>query len=220
MKSKPGLWRTIGGAAAAGLLALAGCESDGGGHLGDGHDFGPNNPDLLVAFGDSITAGSGLADPGSEAYSVKLAGMLGKTVVNRGYPGASSYEGLDRIYSILDDTRPGFLLILFGVNDLIMGYGEEAAADNLRIMIQACRDNKTIPVVATLTPVFGSYRALSSGVRRLNDSINQLCSDLDVPRVDLSGAFEDNPVYLLEDGLHPNDAGHTLMAVTFHDVVK
>ncbi|MFA5343603.1 MAG: SGNH/GDSL hydrolase family protein [Kiritimatiellia bacterium] len=211
--------RLICGGLLGGILALTGCEGGGDSHLGDGHDFGPNNPNLYIAFGDSITAGSGLADP-SDAYSYKLAGMLNKTVVNKGFPGYSSGEGLDVLYPILDDYKPGFVLILFGVNDIIMGYGAEVAAVNLRIMIQACKDNKTIPVVATLTPVFGEHVSFSSGVNRLNGMIFQLCAELNVPLVDLNGAFGDNPIYIQADGLHPNATGQALMAVTFYDVVK
>lgn len=212
-------WRLAPCGLLCGILVLAGCEGGSKGHISDGHDFGPNNPSLYVAFGDSITAGAGLANP-SDSYSVKLAGMLNKTVINKGFPGYSSGQGLDVIYPILDDYKPGYLLILFGVNDLIMGYGEEVAAVNLRIMIQACKDNKTIPVIATLTPVFGGYVGLSSGVGRLNDKIRQISSELNVPLVDLNGAFGDNLIYIQTDGLHPNETGHALMAITFYDVVN
>ena len=219
MKHFPWMGRLICGSLLGGVIALAGCEGSGNSRLGDGHDFGPNNPNLYVAFGDSITAGSGLASP-SDCYSVKLAGMLNKTVVNKGFPGYSSGEGLDVIYPILDDYKPGYMLILFGVNDLIMGYGEELAAVNIRIMVQACKDNKTIPVIATLTPVFGSYAPLSGGVGRLNDKIRQIASDLNVALVELGGAFGDNLIYMQSDGLHPNETGNALMAITFYDVVK
>lgn len=215
------IWRFMGGSLLGVMLALAGCDGgSGGGSLADGHDFGPNNPNLYVALGDSITSGAGLANPGSDSYPAKLAGMLNKTVINAGYPGASSGEVMDAFYNILDDSKPGFMLILIGVNDLIAGYGEEVAAVNIRIMVQACKDNKTIPVVATLTPVFGEHEIWSSGVGRLNDLIHQLCSDLDVALVDLDSAFADNPVFIQDDGLHPNETGHALMAVTFYDVVK
>ena len=130
-------WRLAPGSLLCIGLTLAGCEnSSSSGHLGDGHDFGPNNPNLYVAFGDSITAGAGL--PSGDAYSYKLAGMLNKTVVNKGFPGYSSGQVLDVFYPILDDYQPGYMLILIGVNDIIMGYGEEVAAVNIRIMIQAC----------------------------------------------------------------------------------
>lgn len=211
--------RVTSGILLAGLLALSGCESGEDKHLSDGHDFGPNNPNLFIAFGDSITAGAGLPSP-SDCYSVKLAGLLNKTVVNKGFPGFSSGEALDVLYPILDDYKPGFVLILIGINDLIMGYSEDLAAVNIRIMIQACVDNKTIPVIATLTPVSGGYIGLDSGVNRLNDKIRQISSDLGVAMVDLYGAFDNNPIYIQADGLHPNESGHALMAVSFYDVVK
>jgi len=212
-------WRLVPGGLLCGVLALAGCEGGGDSHLSDGHDFGPNNPNLYVAFGDSITAGSGLASP-DDCYSVKLAGMLNKTVVNKGFPGYSSGEALDVLYPILDDYQPGYMLILIGVNDLIMGYGAEVAAVNIQIMVQACKDNKTIPVIATLTPTFGSYARLSGDVGVLNEKIKQIASDFNVALVDLNSAFEDNLSYMQSDGLHPNETGHALMAITFYDVVN
>ncbi len=211
-------WRLAPGGLVCAVLALAGCENSSH-HLSDGHDFGPNNPNLYVAFGDSITAGTGLANP-NECYPAKLSGLLNKPVVNAGYPGASTGELLDVFYNILDNNKPGYMLILAGVNDIIMGYGEDEAAINLRIMAQACIDNKTIPVIATLTPVFGGHGIFNSGVDRLNVLINQLCSDLNVALVDLNGAFGDNPLYIQSDGLHPNASGTSLMALTFYDVVN
>ena len=202
-----------------GILMLAGCEGSSDSHLGDGHDFGPNNPNLYMALGDSITAGTGLANV-NDRYSNKLAGMLSKTVINAGYPGACSSTILDACYNLLDDNQPGYMLILCGVNDLIMGYGEDEAARNIRIIIHACQDNKTIPVIATLTPVFESYAQLSSGVRRLSYQIRQIASDLNVALVDLNVAFNDNPIYMEPGGIHPNETGNALMAVTFYDVVK
>ena len=219
MKHITWIGRLICGSLLGGILALAGCENSNDSHLGDGHDFGPNNPNLYVALGDSITAGSGLANP-NDCYSAKLAGMLNKTVMNAGYPGASSSAILDVCYNILDDNKPGYMLILIGVNDLIMGYGTEVAAVNIQIMVQACKDNKTIPVIATLTPTFGSYARLSDEMVRLNDAIRQIASDLGVALVDLNDAFGDNLIYMQTDGLHPNETGHALMAITFYDVVK
>ena len=212
-------WRVALGGLLCTVLMLAGCEGSGDSHLGDGHDFGPNNPNLYVALGDSITAGDSLANP-RDAYPAMLAGMLNKTVINEGGGGDSSGEALDRLYPILDDYKPGYVLILIGVNDLIMGYGEEWAAFHIRIMVQACQDNKTIPVIATLTPVFDSYARLSGGVGRLNVMIRQIASDLNVALVDLNSAFGNNPIDMLSDGLHPNETGNALMALTFYDVVK
>ncbi|MDD5678646.1 MAG: GDSL-type esterase/lipase family protein [Kiritimatiellae bacterium] len=208
---------SFGGLLCAALM-LAGCEGSSTSHLGDGHDFGPNNPNLYVAIGDSITAGD--SQVGSSNYPSILAGMLNKTVINEGNGGDSSGEVMDRLYPILDDYKPGFVLILAGINDLIMGYGEENAARNIRIMVHACQDNKTIPVIATLTPVFESYSYLDSSIMLLNVMIQQIALDLNVAVVDLNKAFNDDPIYILPGGIHPNATGNALMALTFDDVVK
>jgi len=204
------------------IFMLSGCESGGGGgSLSDGHDFGPNDPNVLVAFGDSITAGSDLPNPRTEAYPARLAAVLGKTVISKGYPGASSYDAVDMVHSILDNIRPGYLLILFGVNDLIMGYGEEAALNNLRTLVRAAKDNKTIPVIATLTPVAGEHRWWTSGVNRLNGMIRDMASVEGVALVDLADAFggDENLLYM-SVGLHPNIMGHDIMANAFYEAVK
>lgn len=198
-------------------LLTTSCE-DSQSHLADGHDFGNNNPNLYVAFGDSITYGSGAS--AQDSYPTKLAIMMQRTVINEGYPGVSSYVGADLVQQILNDYKPGFLLILFGVNDLIMGYGEEVAIGNLQYICQAAIDNKTIPVIATLTPVAGEHHIWASSVDRLNALIRQLAANMNVAIVDLDAAFKWDAVYLQNDGLHPNAQGYNLMAITFYDVVN
>lgn len=197
---------------------FAGCEGGGESHLSDGHDFGTNNPNVFVAFGDSITYGVG--EGVVTNYPTKLGNLLGKPVYNEGYPGAESFVGAALVHSILEGYKPGFLLILFGVNDLIMGYSENEAIGNLQYICQAAINNKTIPVIATLTPVFGEHKMFASGVSRLNVLIRQMAIDMNVALVDLELAFMWNSLYIQEDGLHPNDQGNDLMAVTFYNVVK
>jgi len=196
---------------------ISGCE-DSESHLSDGHDFGSNNPTLYVAFGDSITYGDGV--PAADNYPIKLGGLMMRTVINEGYPGAESYIGAELVNGILNDYKPGFLLILFGVNDLIMGHDEGETIGYLQYICQAAIDNKTIPVIATLTPVAGGHHIWASGVDRLNVLIRQMAANMNVALVDLDVAFNWDPLYLQEDGLHPNVLGYNLMAITFYDVVN
>lgn len=222
MKTIKDGWLVISGLLPVAGLAVAiltsGCEGSSKSHLADGHDFGTNNPNVYVAFGDSITYGSGVS--GNDSYPTKLAIMMQRTVINEGYPGAESYVGAALVNDILNAYKPGFLLILFGVNDLIMGYGEDEAIGNLQYICQAAINNKTIPVLATLTPVAGEHVIWASGVIRLNVLIRALAANMNVALVDLDAAFNWDTKYLLDDGLHPNVLGYNLMAVTFYDVVN
>ncbi len=213
-----GRWRMITGGVVT-ALALAGCEGGGGGGKWDDFDFGANNKAVCVALGDSITAGSVL-DSYAQCYVPKLAGMLQKTIINLAYPGSETSYGVDIVHSALDANRPGFLIILYGVNDLIMGYSETEAIQNLRTMVRAAKENKTVPIIATLTPVKGSYIGLASGIRRMNAAIRQMAAEEGVTVADLDEALNWDPAYILSDGLHPNAVGNDVMAATFNDVMQ
>jgi len=200
-------------------LALASCESGGDNDPWADFDFGSNDKNVCVALGDSITDGSCL-DSYAQCYVPKLAGMLPKTIVNRAAGGTETSYGVDIVHSALDSSRPGFLIILYGVNDLIMGYSEENAIANLRYMVRAAKDNKTVPIIATLTPVAFGHVLWASGVERLNAAIRQMAAEEDVTVADLDEAMDWNTTYLLPDGLHPNPVGNDIMAATFCDVIK
>lgn len=200
-------------------LGAAGCEGDSEQHIWDGVDFGNNDPNLYVAMGNSITAGYGL-DSAAEAYPFKLSMLLGKTVVNYGVSGSLSSYGADNVYSVLGSYQPGYLLILYGVNDLIHGYSTESVISNLRAMIAAAKASQTIPVIATLTPVFDSHGFIDGAIIELNAGIRQLGIEENIYVVDLEYAFNWNSVYMGSDGLHPNSEGHDLIAVTFYDVLQ
>jgi len=196
------------------LLAmfLLSCESGGGGDKWGDYDFGPNNKNVCLALGDSITAGN--------SYIPILAAMLQKTIVNDAIPGSETSVGVDLVHPGLDSSHSGFLTILYGVNDLIMGYSESAAINNLRYMVQAAKDNKTAPIIATLTPVTGGYIGLVSGIQRMNAAIRQMADEEGVTLVDLEEALNWDPAYIQSDGLHPNAAGNDVIAAAFYDAMK
>lgn len=201
----------------ASLLSCIG-GGGGGGRWSD-HDFGSNNQDVYLAVGDSITAGSSLENY-AQCYIPKLAGLLQKTIVNRATPGAISNDGADILPALLKTTSPGFLLILYGANDLIMGYDITATLDNLRFMIQVAKGNNTIPIIATLTPVSGPHIGMANAIARLNAGIRLLAAEENIYVADMEDAMHWDPDYLLADGLHPNPIGNDVMADTFYDIIK
>ncbi len=188
----------------AGVLALAGCDGGGGGGLGS--DVGDNNPNVVAAVGDSITAGS---------YPSQLAGMIHKTVINHGHGGATAGDGAASIGGVLSGDKPGYVLILYGANDAITGVNPDDTAAALGDIIGACKANKSIPVIATLTPMFSEHLIYASAAKRVSERIRTLASQTGTALCDLENEFGNNAALLQSDGLHPTTEGDMVIADSF-----
>jgi lysophospholipase L1-like esterase len=200
---------------------LTGCE-DGGGdgnNGGDGAgvgDVGSNNPNVYVAMGDStVYGGNGGGDP----FPPRLAAMTGRTVLNYGADSETTGRVLDRTSSVLANDKPAAMLLYVGPVDLIRGYSIDSAIDNLRAIIQLSKANATIPIVATLLPMSASRALWAAGARELSSRIRSLAASEGARLVDLEARFGSGEGLMLDDGLHPNDAGNQLMANAYRDAL-
>jgi len=208
------VWKCFGVPGLAMLLGAAGgCDNGGSKPIGEGYDFGANDPNLVAAFGDSITAGI----DGSPSYTPILAGMIGKNVRKFGFPGMESGFGREKIGGILA-FHPGFVLVFFGANDAIMGRDEADTIANLRDIVVACKNKQTIPVLTTLMPMIGEHEVYNGGVDALNPMIHDLAKEQEVPLADVNASFAGHPEYLIGDGLHPSQAGAEAIAQTYADL--
>ena len=86
---------------------------------------GAPEPRTLVFFGDSLTAGYGLADPDTQSYPAQIqrkidAEHLPWRVVNAGLSGETSAGGLRRIDWVLRQ-RPDVFVLELGANDGLRG---------------------------------------------------------------------------------------------------
>jgi lysophospholipase L1-like esterase len=198
-----------------GMAGLVGCEGDSSDDK-DVFDFGDNDPDRVVALGDSITRGYGVN--GGDSYPSQLSGMTGRPVVNTGQDGERSSGGRSRVNSVLQRYQPGYLLVMYGANDLI---GQESSGDivaNLRAIVQAAKANKTIPILATVTPAFPWHDFIEPRVESLNPMIVQMAKEEGVAVVDTFKATNDAN-YFQDDGLHPNASGCSQIAAVFSEAL-
>lgn len=105
--------------------------------------------DVILAFGDSLTYGTG-AGP-DQSYPAVLGRLTGRTVIGSGIPGEVSAEARARLPEALDEHRPRLLLLCSGGNDLLRRVDEKIIEANLRAMIELAR-SKNVAVVLIGVP--------------------------------------------------------------------
>src|SRR5688572_32794351 len=92
---------------------------------------------VVLAFGDSLTFGSGAAE--EESYPAQLEKLIGRRVVRAGVPGEVSAQALARLPGALDEHAPRLLLLCIGGNDFLRRLGNEQAERNVREMVKLAR---------------------------------------------------------------------------------
>ncbi len=218
--TKPTLFKRISvlllSAVLAGGFVSAGCGGGGGGGVSN-DDPGDNSTDIVIAFGDSLTAG--LSKP---AYPAILSGLIGKTVTNDGISGSTAASGASRCASVIARRKGAFMLVLYGVNDILYGWGTDSAAGAVESIINTCRNNHVVPVLATYPIPIHGHEIYAGRVYRLNDAIRGLASKYGLECVDLESEFSSgngpDPGLYMEDGLHPNAEGNKIIALAFADL--
>lgn len=176
-----------------------------------------NNPNVYLAMGDGITKGSPptIGDPWPPRLK-KLLGS-GRTVINEGKSGSRVGYGSYKVSSYLSQYQPGYLLILYGTNDIGIGNDINYIIGELRDMIRAAKGRYTVPIVGTLPPVFNGH---GSGLNTLNSRIRDLARSEGIVCADVSKAFNNKRSLIMSDGLHPTPEGQQLIAKTFYSAIK
>jgi lysophospholipase L1-like esterase len=191
--------------------------------------IGDNQPNVYVAFGDSLTTGVGSSGGGYRVpLQAQLASYFGQAfVVDTGIDGTFSSRGAARIPGVMSRERPAYTLILYGTNDWNDQRCQNVPAaqcytmDNLEIIVDYVKSRSSYPVLATLPP---TNPALAPKERtdwnvQLNALIKALAQRDGAIVADLFAAFpsaipSDLPRYFSDD-VHPNDQGYALMAQAF-----
>ncbi len=165
---------------------------------------------LILAFGDSLYAGYGLAP--DEGFAPELQKALNEAgqdvkVHNAGVSGDTTAAGLRRMDFVLDSLsrKPDLVLLGLGGNDLLRGLKPSETRANMEAMVKKLSD-RDIPVMLTgmlAPPNLGKefsdqfnviYPALA---KKYEASLYPFFMDGVVGRTDL----------ILPDGIHPNAEG-------------
>jgi acyl-CoA thioesterase-1 len=177
-------------------------------------------PPVIVALGDSLTAGFGLLP--DEAYPALLEGRLRREgyayrVVNAGVSGDTSAGGLRRVDWVLR-TRPAVVIVALGANDGLRHQSATAMRDNLLAIVQRLRaaGASVLLAGARVPPNYGddygrAFAAVFVDVARATG----------VPLMPflLDGVAGD-PHLNQPDGIHPTAEGHRLVAAKIWPYLK
>ena len=178
----------------------------------------------IVFFGDSITAGYGLEDPGAEAFPALIqkkidAAGLDWRAVNAGLSGETSAGGLRRIDWVL--RQPVDILVLeLGANDGLRG-----------IPVQETRANLTA-IVEHVRARFPAARIILAGMRMPTNMGEDYDRSFAGTYTEVAARERIELIpFLLEgiggrpdlnqgDGIHPTAAGHAIVADTVWRVLR
>lgn len=171
--------------------------------------------DSTVLFiGDSLTEGYGV--PKEKSYPAIVTQTLkekGKSIklLNGSVSGSTTASGISRLRWFLK-AKPSILILALGANDGLRGIKLSESEKNLRkVIVLAQKNNIKVVLAGMLLPV--NYGAKYRG--QFEAMFKKLADELKITRIPflldkVGGEKEFNQ----EDGIHPNEKGHAVIAKT------
>jgi acyl-CoA thioesterase-1 len=175
---------------------------------------GETGPPVILAFGDSLTAGFGVDL--QDSYPARLQRLLDEKgyhykVVNAGVSGDTTAGGASRIGWVLQH-EPEIVIVQLGANDGLRGLPISEMRKNLETIIETCQKKgaKVLLAGMEITPNLGAE--YSSEFR---ESFSLLAKQYKVPLIPF---FLENvaahPELTQPDGVHPLANGYTIVTQT------
>lgn len=175
----------------------------------------------IAAFGDSLTAGFGLAE--TESYPYLLQQRLDTDgfsyeVINAGVSGDTSLGGVERIDWVLEQEGLEILILELGANDLLRGVPVERMKSNLdRIIAKTREKNVTVLLCGMLAPpsMGNDYqREYTAAFPALADKYGVAYLPFLLEGIALNRGLNQ------ADGIHPNAEGTRIMTENVYRELK
>ena len=182
----------------------------------------------ILCVGDSLTYGYG--QPRTSIWTALCAGKTGAELVNRGINGNTTGGMLPILCRELERESYDCVLLMGGENDLIYSGDLAGAKANMGAMVHIAFAASSQPVIGTAVnpcpPIKEQWRAwvdaVEKGEKRREYScwLREFGRLFRLPVIDFETEFPKRIAqrggelreYYMEDGLHPNRAGHEIMA--------
>jgi acyl-CoA thioesterase-1 len=179
-----------------------------------GDDARGEKQKVILALGDSLTAGLGVVE--AESYpsllqeSLKARGYTHR-VINAGVSGDTTAGGLARISWLLQQN-PQVVIVALGANDGLRGLPLPQMQANLKAIILKCRESRAHVLLAgmRIPPNYGEEYS-----REFEAVYAHLAAELHLPFVPfLLEGVAANREYTQPDGIHPLGPGYRIVAQT------
>jgi acyl-CoA thioesterase-1 len=179
-----------------------------------------STPLTIVAFGDSLTSGHGLAS--TDAYPALLQAKLTSaglpfTVVNEGVSGDTTAGALRRLDRVLA-SRPQILIVELGVNDGLRGVPVSKVRANLETILDTAKARGVQVVLCAMEALPLSGWQYTIDFHRMYDDLATTYGVPLVPFV-MNGVLG-APDLMSQDGVHPNAAGARVIANTIWEYLQ
>lgn len=192
--------------------------------------------DIFILIGDSLTFGYGVLK--EKSFSYKLSKSLKIPVINKGVNGDTTASILNRIYEDVFISKPKYIFIMAGTNDLLCGRKVETIIDNIEEMIvEGLKITKNIIIgippciIKSLAYKLFSpsdlYDYTDKNLINLKNSLVDLCKKYNINYINLytitKQYITDNKFNKLEknnifiDGIHLNSYGNEII---FDEIIK
>lgn len=158
--------------------------------------------DVIVAFGDSLTYGTGARE--EESYPAVLSQLIGLKVVGAGVPGEVTAQALQRLPAVIDEHQPKLMIVCIGGNDMLRKFNESQTRSNLRAIINTIR-SRGIAVLLIGVP---KPALLASPP----EFYTEIASEFSIP---YEGGIVKDVLYstdMKSDPIHPNAKGYLRIA--------
>lgn len=182
----------------------------------------PEEDRIIMFFGNSITAGLGVStDQAFPAIVQEIIDSLDYSykVVNSGLSGETSAAGLNRVDWVLR-TVPDIFILELGANDGLRGLKLSETKRNLADIIKKVQEkNPEVKIVLAgmeVPPNLGQdYTA------EFRNLFKELAAEMDVVLIPflLEGVGGEEDLNQ-SDGIHPNEAGHKIVAKTVWEYLQ
>lgn len=154
----------------------------------------------IVAFGDSLTYGTGSAKGGG--YVTLLSQAVGNPIENWGVPGNTTRDALKRLPQVIKE-KPDVAIVLLGGNDYLDNIPESETFKNLDTIITRLKQSGAkVLLLGLSSPTHGALDQAYFDTLAAKDTVAY------VPNI-LGGIWGN--AALMSDDLHPNDAGYAQM---------